>query len=802
MNDAELSDAVSDEINLGRYVAILLHWWRLIVLCAVIGGVAALFYTLQLPRAYESEANIAIVRTTTTVNFDPKIRTVSNTDANGLQSVDQTSLRKALTLIADNDNLAQAVFDSLKTQLDPSIGDAKALHDLVAISNDGDLIQVKVAAGSPKDAALIANAWVREYLNRANEIYGENPVSLELLSGQLHAARQDYDDTLASVVANLRESQISALQQRRDEKTQVLVNLLAGKNAALQAVITETQQVQIKLLRDYLGAIGDSRSTVFTLQVSARVQKLQDLYASQLKLTRLLDNARTLRARLSGSPGQSQPGTDLALTLLDASAFTTWADLPLNVQVQLDNLGSGATPSAQLQALDSLISELEKNRTASQAQIEDASKSLLADTGYSFLDARTDARTSPLSAAIQERAQALLNLEGLDYIASSPSADTAVLAAIETLQKDINSLDSQIESENARRRELVRARDLAWDKYSTLANKMAESEVVQGSGSSMVRLATPAMTPTEPVATKRLTTSLLGLVLGLLAGCILAFILDARSGGLSGEQQVAAALGVDVLTTVPVSSAFAAPGKSPPVVAEAFRTLRYQISAKNVQVVALTGSVVGEGVTTLALNLAIAAAQADKRVLLVDANLRHPRIAGLLKESQSPGLAEFLKTASVETLQWQTFVRPSNIANLSIFPAGEPTPDPAALYEKPSLEHLFKGLRSKFDLIILDTPPVIGLVDTVALARVVDGVVLVIDSAHTPRAAAATAKQILANSGASLLGVVLNRGSDTGRTQSVSNQNVDGSARVKPYRNFWSGLWSQLIQWVGPRPGG
>lgn len=801
MNDAEMSDSVADEINLGRYVAILLHWWRLILVCAVIGGVGAFLYSSQLPRAYGSEANVAIVRTTTTVSFDPKIRTVSNTDANGLQSIDQTSLRKALTLIADNANLAQTVFDSLKTQLDPSIGDAQALHDLVAVSNDGDLIRITVTTSSPKDAARIANAWAEEYVNRANQIYGENPVSLEGLSVQLQAARQEYDDALAKLVSDLRDTQIPTLQHQRDEKAQVLANLLAGKNTALQSVIAETQQVQIKLLRDYLSAIGNSRSTVFTLQASARVQKLQDLYALQLKLTRLLDNARTLRARLSSSSVQIQPGTDMALTLLEASAFTTWADLPVSVQVQLGNLSSGASTSTQLQALDSLISELEQNRTASQGQIDQASKTLLSDTGYSFLDDKAEVATSPLSAAIQEKIQALLNLEGLEHISSSSSSDTAMLGAIETLQKEINTLDSQIETENAKRRELVRARDLAWDKYSTLANKTAESEVVQGAGSSIVRLATPAMAATEPVATKRLTNSLLGLALGLLVGCALAFVLNARSGGLSNEQQVAAALGADVLTTVPVSNDFAAQGKSPPLVAEAFRTLRYQISATNARVVALTGPVGGEGVTTLALNLAIAAAQADKRVLLVDANLRHPRIAELLRENQSPGLAEFLKTTSVETLQWQSFVRPSNIANLSIFTAGEPSPDPAALYEKPLLELLFNGLRAKFDLIILDTPPVIGVVDTVALARVVDGIVLVIDSAHTPKVAASTAKQILANSGAPLLGVVLNRGRAAVPTQSFLNQPVDGTGRVEPYRNFWSGLWSQLIQWVGPRPG-
>lgn len=796
MNDAETTnELLTDEINFSQFFPVLRRWWRLILACAVLTGLAVFAVMGLFPKSYEAEADVLLVRTATTVNFDSKIRTVSNTDPTNTQTgFDQVSLRKALLAIADSSELAQSVFYALQKQLDPSIKDATSLQDYVSVKNDGDTFQIIARAKSPEAAALIANTWTREYIDRANTIYSDSPVSLEVLSGQLASARSDYQIKESALVEDLSNSQVQKLQQQHDEKVRILNTLLAGKTTAIQSVITETQQVQIRLLRDYLSAASDTRSTVFKQQVNARIQKLQDLYTLALKLERLLANAQSLRARVTDSPSATQAGNSLAMTLLESSAFTTWADLPVSLQISLTELGTNSSPAEQLAALDALIKEIQGQQAEIRTRIDEASKALLSDSGYEYLDVPTAAKSSPLGDAIQQRVQALLNLTGLENISSYSSSDTAVVAAVDLLQKDINGLGAQIEVENAKRKDLTRARDLAWDTYTNLASKVAESQVAESTKGTVVRLAAAAVVPDLPRSNNRLIFTLAGVILGLLIGTGLAFFMDASVGGMTDPQQIKSTLDLPTLARVPDWGNVSAEGNLPSPALEPLRSLRYQLLAeKKVSVLMLTGARQGEGVTTLALNLARVTAQTGKKVLLVDANLRNPGLHSALHLELAPGLSDLLNAMPGGVLEWHLITHAVS-PNLDVLTAGSPATDTAAVLQQESLDVVLRQAKADYDLVVVDSSALEVGIDAVEVARAVDGVLLVVDARQTNRTDALNAKETLVEAGAPILGVVLDRG---GRLHKLSAPRSEKTASPAP--SLWAGVRAFLLGVVGPR---
>jgi uncharacterized protein involved in exopolysaccharide biosynthesis len=122
---------------------------------------------------------------------------------------------------------------------------------------------------------------------------------------------------------------------------------------------------------------------------------------------------------------------------------------------------------------------------------------------------------NPLAASAQAVSERLLQLQGLEDIPTYTAAAKPLAEAIDKLDKEINALQAQLESEQARKKELVRARDLAWEKYNTLANKVAEVDVASAITGTEVRFAKPAFVPEEPVSPKKALNALLGFFAGL-----------------------------------------------------------------------------------------------------------------------------------------------------------------------------------------------------------------------------------------------------------------------------------------------
>lgn len=190
--------------------------------------------------------------------------------------------------------------------------------------------------------------------------------------------------------------------------------------------------------------------------------------------------------------------------------------------------------------------------------------------------------------------------------------------------------------------------------------------------------------------------------------------------------------------------------------AEAYRMLRtnllYSQSRDGLSTVLVTSAAPGEGKTTTAANLAIAFAQQGQRVLLIDCDLRRPRMHQVFNVDNTPGLNEVL-TGKVSL---RAAIQPTQVTNLSIVTAGSFADAPAELLSGERMRQLVGFASGAYDLVLLDTPPVLAAAESMALATLVDGVVLVVRAGQTDRQEARQAVRQLTDVGADLLGAVLN----------------------------------------------
>ncbi|PAD67847.1 capsular biosynthesis protein [Bacillus sp. 7586-K] len=194
--------------------------------------------------------------------------------------------------------------------------------------------------------------------------------------------------------------------------------------------------------------------------------------------------------------------------------------------------------------------------------------------------------------------------------------------------------------------------------------------------------------------------------------------------------------------------------KSP--IAEQFRTIRTNIQFssvdKELQTIIVTSSGPGEGKSTNTANLAVVFAQQGKRVLLIDADLRKPTVHYTFRTENHVGLSNVL----TRQLTLEEAVSTTAQEKLWVLSSGPIPPNPSELLGSKNMQVLLEQAKEEYDVIVIDTPPVLAVTDAQILANLADGVVLVVSSGKTERDSAKKAKELLESAQAKILGVVLN----------------------------------------------
>ncbi len=270
----------------------------------------------------------------------------------------------------------------------------------------------------------------------------------------------------------------------------------------------------------------------------------------------------------------------------------------------------------------------------------------------------------------------------------------------------------------------------------------------------------PRVTPT-PVSPQPVRNTAIGALIGLLAGVGLAILrgmADVRLRDAAGLQRVT---GSPLLGEIPIDSG----ARSAPLIvgdaatsarAEAVRKLRTNLRFVDVhepaRVIAVTSALQGEGKTTLSCNLAIALAEAGWRVLLVDADLRRPKVGDYLGVDAGVGLTDVL----VGDVHVGDVVQRWGDKSLLVLPSGSAPPNPSELLGSKAMSDLLVALRESADIVIIDTAPLLAVTDGVVVAVQADGALLVTQQGRTSRAQVAAAARSLHSVSVRLLGCVLN----------------------------------------------
>jgi capsular exopolysaccharide synthesis family protein len=249
----------------------------------------------------------------------------------------------------------------------------------------------------------------------------------------------------------------------------------------------------------------------------------------------------------------------------------------------------------------------------------------------------------------------------------------------------------------------------------------------------------------------------------------LAILMDLADRSYRSPDEIVADLGKPILGHIPamelqslkkiveaVDSSIIALHHSRGRIAEAFRSVRtclfFSSRETELKVIQVTSPVPGDGKSTLSANLAVTMAQSGRRVLLLDADFRRPRQQKLFGIDAKIGMAQVLEGKA--ELEDATYV--SCVANLSILPGGQHPSNPAELLSSSRFAELIEILREKYDIIVIDTPPVLAVSDPSVVAAIADGVVVTMRLRRNVRPLASRTFALLESVSANVLGVVVN----------------------------------------------
>ena len=378
--------------------------------------------------------------------------------------------------------------------------------------------------------------------------------------------------------------------------------------------------------------------------------------------------------------------------------------------------------------------------------------------------------------------------------------------AVLQLKDQISEMESNLREQGVSGEEMEYMRLAREDEankklYTMFKEKLEEARISEAQKVSDISVVDPAIMPTGSAGADKKSAIMLSGLLGLVVGVVLAFVLESLDTSIGTIEDVENITKLSVLGVVPsikitrqereknifrkwLHAAFPFlekrsdepyvrlivhnDPKSP--ISEAYRTIRTNLKLNPaMKSILITSSHTGEGKTSIVTNLGIAIAQTGARVVLVSSDMRRPTLARTFGVEEEPGLSEViggsvdldaaLRSVSdmmLGEIKLDKIMESPGIENVFILPAGRLPVNPAELLESKSCRDIIEELKRRFDVVILDSPPVLPVTDAVLLAGRVDGVILAYEAGRTARSALARAKTQIEASGTKILGIVLN----------------------------------------------
>jgi len=350
--------------------------------------------------------------------------------------------------------------------------------------------------------------------------------------------------------------------------------------------------------------------------------------------------------------------------------------------------------------------------------------------------------------------------------------------------------------------------------YDAMLQQLNQASIASALRASNVRVVDPAKVPTRPYKPDTPVSAGLGLLSGLFLGVAFVVMRERADRTIQQPGDSTFYLNVPELGIIPAGSLEqrrlfkpAASGQTTTsletanrvelvtiqqrqsMLAESFRSTLVSIlfsgeNGSRPRTIVLTSANPSEGKSTVVCNLGIAIAEVGNRVLLIDADLRRPRLHKVFGLNASPGLSDLLKDRTAATSEaGQAAIRPTSVPNLFLLPSGESTAAAMTLLYGAQVPEMLKQLRQQFDTILIDTPPMLQIPDARVLGRLSDRVILVIRAGSTTRDAAQAAFQRFQEDGTNVLGTILN---DWNPKHAPSGYYGYHSGYYKGYKNYYT----------------
>lgn len=683
------------ELDLGAIVRLLLSFKWVIVACVVVIGAASAFWTLRQPRIYEA---------TTTIEFDPN---------------PARPLGDAVDDVADPIGGYWSAREFMATQhrVLSSRTVAERVVRRLGLHEDPSFFGVTAASFEPREPAATAARLV-EMLTIAPikdtrlvelKVRGRDPEQAAAIADAFASVyiEKTVEDRMGTTVTALEwlGEQLDALGQEL-ESSELALHQFKQDHNVLSVSMEDRQNLVAAEIESFNTALTDVRKR--RIEVAARVARLQQAMGTD-----------PLAA--SGSVFDERSG------------LSGLRDLLRTKVAERERMSASYGPAhPQRRALDQEIQALHEQLSQEVASI--------------VANAEADLRE-------------IRSVEG----GLRQAVDEAQSAGLELNLREIEY------------QRLNRTRENKAKLYQTVLERTTEADLSRLFVTQHVRIVDQALVPKSPVAPNRTMNILIGLALGLVLGVAIAFgtrFLDRRLRSPEAVEE----LGVTVLGVVPTVTATqsegrqrrrrsARPANADLVVfdfpmstaAECVRTVRTNLTfmgagQTGAKTWLVTSSQPKEGKTTLASNLAASVAQSGKSVVLIDTDLRRPRVHTAMAVSRERGVSSFIAGEAT----FDQIVQRSRVPGLDVITSGPVPPNPAELLHSPAFARLLEAARQRYELVLLDSPPLGAVTDAAILAPQTDGVVIVVRALQTTRDTLRASLRQLSDVGARVLGAVVN----------------------------------------------